>query len=116
MDHTRPPARPPRQPVLILAHADGWVEAFGNRNIDIHIAMAPAMDSPEGRIAAEAYLDNTLPHRYRGLYVPGNLRAADLLREVHPSDIADRNWRLSMLNVLDRVGSTSDDGGELWIV
>jgi len=119
MNHTTTPARPPRQAVLLVCHANGWTEAYAERNVDIHIVQMPVMESPAGRIAAEQYLDLTLPLRYRDLYVPNKRRAADLLREVHPSDIAQRNWRLSMLHVLDRIGTEPaepDDGRRTWLI
>lgn len=119
MNCSTPPVRKPRQAVLIVCHPDGYIEAYADQNVDVHIAQMPKMGTTAGRIAAEQYLDASLKPRYRDLYWPYKKRAADMVREVHPSDIAERNWRLDMLNVLDRIGAepdTESDGGkQIWV-
>ncbi|MCO6047951.1 hypothetical protein NG895_28950 [Aeoliella sp. ICT_H6.2] len=98
-----PPAPPPRQAVLVLAHADGWLEAFAERNIDVLIVMVPTTGTVAGEVVAEEFLDQTLPLRYRDLHWPIKRRAADKLRIVRPSDLVRRQHDLALLQGLDAV-------------
>ncbi|WP_442485599.1 hypothetical protein [Aeoliella sp. SH292] len=96
-------SRPIPQPVLLLAHADGWLEVFAERHIQAKIVMVPSTGSLTGELLAEQYLDATLPHRYRDLHWPGKLRAADRLRTVRPSDLMRREHDLAILQGLDGI-------------
>ena len=109
MKCTKPPrdgqdVRPQREPVLIVLHADGWVECYGESHVDAHIIVAPYMESIEGEIKAQDYLAGAIPRRYRPLYLPGKCRAADQVRQIRPSDIARRDLELRALDSLDRLG------------
>jgi hypothetical protein len=98
-----------REALLIVLHGDGYVQAFSEKHIDVRIAVCPYMESPEGEILAEEFLELSLPWRYRELYWPGNLRAMGIACEARPSEIAYADWQLEMIQTLDRV---ANDGGE----
>jgi hypothetical protein len=105
-----------REAVLILAHADGWLEAFADKHVDVRIAIMPAMKTPEGELAAERYVESSLPRRYRDVYWPGNRRAADMLRVVRPSDIAWREYDLDLLRAIQQLGNAQEEGRKRWML
>lgn len=109
-----------REAILVVLHADGWAEVYGEPHVDVHIAVMPHTTTPEGELAAEEYLDTTLPRRYRDVYWPALRRAADFVRVVSPSDIVRRDWDLELLRTLERVGLRRDQDGseerQIWIV
>jgi hypothetical protein len=92
-----------RHPVLVICHADGYVEVFGDSATDTKIVPIPAMLSNAGDILAEKYLETILPQRYRDIYYPGNLLAMGQCRTITPSMIADRNLELAMVRTLDNI-------------
>ncbi len=67
--------RSSRQKILIVSHADGHLEIFGEKNFDFHIARVPSATSRGAEIAAEEVTLMLLPRRYRDLF------RADLLRK-----------------------------------
>lgn len=107
----------PRERVLLVRHGDGYVELFGGKHIDVHVANVPYLDltvpetdSIEARaersryeIMALDYMEACLPRAYRDLYWPGNLRATDTHKKLRPSDIADREHHLACLKALDGI-------------
>ncbi len=95
--------RPPRQAVLVVMHADGWVEAFAERNIDVYIVNKPHTGTTEGEVLGEEYLDRTLPRRYGQLHFPVNQRAARQLEVTTPSDIQHRDTQLGILRDIQQV-------------
>jgi hypothetical protein len=115
-----PPKRQQREPVLVVLHADGWVEVFAERHVDARIAVMPFMASAEGQIAADQNLEADLPYPFRTLYWPSRRRAADMVRTVRPSDIARRDWNIEFLRSLEQAGRIlrGDDemeGQQIWI-
>lgn len=95
------PAQPERHSVLVLFHADGWIEVFAERHVDVRIEMVPYTGTVSGEVLAEEYLDLTLSPRYRELHLPINCRAADKFRVVRPSDLLRREHELTLLQGLD---------------
>ena len=93
-----------REAVLIIAHGDGWLEAYAEKHVDIRIEMLQYMATPEGQILAEEYLKNSLPYRYRQLYWPGQRRAADLVRKIRPSDLDEIHSNLKVLQLVKAIG------------
>ncbi len=81
--------RPKRQPILILSHADGHLEAFAEKHLDVHIARVPAAFSSEVELAAEGAMELILPRRYRSLYRADMLRKNGSTRSLLPSVFAD---------------------------
>jgi hypothetical protein len=108
--------RPRREPVLVLLHGDGWVEAYAERHVDVRMQVVPYAATPQGERLAEEYVDQTLPHRYRDVYWPGMRRAADMVRVILPIDIAQRNWELERLQALDGLLDEGREGRRIWIV
>jgi len=114
-------SRRQREPVLVVLNADGYVEVYAERHIDVHIATRPDTTSPEGEQLADEYMELCLPPRYREVYWPRNLRASEMVRTVTPEDIAYREWQLEMLQAISNAGRIlrSDDGKEgqqIWIL
>ncbi len=77
--------RPKRQPILILSHADGFLEVFGERHVDVHIARLPTASSAEGERQAEEVAELLLPLRYRPLFRADLLRKNGTTRPLLPS-------------------------------
>lgn len=103
-----------REAVLVLAHGDGWIEAFGEKHIDVRIEMVPYVTTQPGEILAEEYVETSLPKRFRDVYWPGDRRAADMLRVVRPCDIAWREYDVGLLRAIQELGKTQEEGRTLW--
>jgi hypothetical protein len=93
-----------REVVLIVAHGDGWIEAYADKHIDVRIEIAPYMTTPEGERLSEEYVGLMLPKRYQEMYWPIRRRAAGQVRKVLPSDIELRDWELGLLKAIDSAG------------
>ena len=111
----------PGEPVLVVLNADGYVEVYAERHIDVHIATRPDTTSAEGEQLADEYMELCLPTRYREIYWPINLRATEMIRTITPEDIAWHEWQLEMLQSISNAGRIlrSDDGKEdqqIWIL
>lgn len=111
--------RPAREAVLIVVCGDHWIEAYAEKNVDVQIVFKPHVDTPEGEIAAEQYLEANLPTRYRKLFWPGKRRAADLVRVIRPSDIARCKWEVDLLQSIKQAGAILRDddkmeGRKIW--
>jgi len=78
-----------RSQVLILLHADGYVEVYGPKNLDVVTRIVPKMVTPAGEILAEEWIERSLPLRYRKLYGADCIRTTARIREIKPSDIAE---------------------------
>jgi hypothetical protein len=76
--------------VLIVCHADGYVQAFSREPIDIHIATMPDVSSQHAEILAEAIVDQYLPYRMRDIHYPGYVRQTHIVRSIDVADLADR--------------------------
>jgi len=97
--------RPMRQPVLILSHADGHLECFGERHLDVHLARVPAAFSTDVELAAEAVVEMLLPPRYRSLYRADLLRKNGTTRPLLPSVFADARQAKKDIATLNRLGA-----------
>lgn len=91
-----------RDAVLIVAHGDGWLEAYAERHVDVMLVQPPYVLGIAGERLADEWLDATLPRRYADLRWPILRRAAERLRAVRPSDILRRQLDLDLLRALDR--------------
>jgi len=80
-----------RDPVLVVAQGDGWLEVYAQKHIDVQVRIAPWCPGPQGELLAQEYVRLGLPYRFRDVYEPGNLRRTELIRQILPSDIALRN-------------------------
>lgn len=114
------PNRRQRDAVLVVLHADGWCEVFAEHHVDICMRVMPYMQTAQGQIEAERFLEANLPHRFKSLYWPGNRRAADMVRTVQPLDIARRDLNLAILKAMTEAGQmlrgeTDREGRRIWI-
>ena len=94
-----------KKSVLILVHQDGWIEAFADKSIGVKIVNVLFVESVEGEIAAERYLEKTLPQRYKEISWPNNKRASLLLRKILPSDIQRAKNDLELIKKLKSLQS-----------
>lgn len=72
--------------VLIVGHADGFVEVFGE-DIDALFLNIPTMSSSAGEIMAEDYVSSVIPQRYQDIYFPGNRICAGQLQSITPQNL-----------------------------
>jgi len=96
-------ARPKREQVLIVLHADGHVEAFAAKTTDVRIARCPVSFNDEMAILAEDWLEQTLPWRWRHLFFPGNVRATANARSLLPSRLAKAQWIRKLIKALSEI-------------
>lgn len=100
---------PQRARVLIVAYADGYLEVFSDQGVDIHVVTPIYMRTPAGEALADAYLDATLPRRFRDLHVAPNLRAVHTARVIRPSDVAKRLLRLDLIREARAIGAEPEE-------
>ncbi len=107
--------RPARQPLLVLSYADGHLEIFGEKNIDVHIARVPVATSAKAEIQAEEVAELLLPARYRELYRADLLRKNGATRPLLPSVLAAARQAREDIVLLDRMGvDTPAQEGVIW--
>ena len=94
---------PPRQQVLVLLHTDGYAEAFGLDNLDVHILRVPYATSEAGKRVIDEHLELLLPERFRHLYWPCHLRAASDCRPQLLKDLQQRDYDLQLLRALNEL-------------
>ena len=99
----------PRSDVLILSHADGHLEAFGEKNVNIRIVRVPAANSIESERTAEETMELMLPRRYRDLYRADRLRAVGNTRPLRPSTLVDAKWTRDFIAALNAMASTREE-------
>lgn len=67
-------ARPDVDRVLVLIHGDGYVEAFAERWVSVHIANLPQGEWEFSK-SADRVTEKVIPGAYRDVWWPGKLRA-----------------------------------------
>jgi hypothetical protein len=86
--------------VLLVLYSDGWVEAYSERTVAVHVANKIHATTSATAQLAEHYLDLTLPKRFRRLYIPRNLRAMGRCEKI----TAEREqWRRIELELLAEI-------------
>ena len=90
-----------KSPILIVAHADRYLEAFSRDRTPIRIVQMPDVKGVEGELVAEKYLEQSLPKQFRDIYFPGYRRATHLIQPTKPSDIAGIQHGLACLAAID---------------
>lgn len=114
-----PPKRTPpprREKVLVMLSADGFVQVYAERNIDVKIVqrLHTLDESAEMATLLDEYIETTLPRCYRDLFVPVKLRAQDQCRVITPEQEADKIeglYYLRELQALDNEVFIVADGG-----
>ncbi len=95
-------SREPTIPVLVAIYCDGFVEVFGDKQVDAVVINVPSTGSTRGEILAEQFVELSIPARHRHIYVPGLVRASKLGRVVTPDEIHKSRLTLAMLRALDQ--------------
>lgn len=96
---------PPKQKVLIFAYSDGYLEIFGESNLDVHVVMVPHSSTLNGQRLAEDVVELLLPPRYHDLYWPNKLRKSEVLRKVLPSDLVREYQDREILKTINRLSA-----------
>ena len=97
------PPRSKREAVLIALHGDGFVEVFGEKNVDVKIMNVP--HCPGSEILAEDTFELMLRHRYRQLYWPNKVRASAMHRPLLPTTMAAARQAKNDIATLNRLGA-----------
>jgi hypothetical protein len=88
MDCTKCGAPLPRIAVLVISGADGAIEAFAERGVDVHFCRVPAAFSRAAEEQAEEVAELLIPRRFRDLWRRDRLRAVGTTRPLLPSVLA----------------------------
>lgn len=96
-----------RWQVLNLLHADGFVQTFAPKYIDVRNIIVPAMKTAEGEAWAEYFIEQSLPPKFRNLYGMDCLRATGQCREIAPSDIAQVKAVREFFRALEDINARS---------
>ena len=106
---TTPKSFPPRSDILIISHADGHLEVFGEKNVSARIVRVPAANSFQSQRMAEDTVELMLPRRYRDLYRADRLRAVGNTRPLRPSVLVDAQWTRDFIAALDAMADTREE-------
>ena len=88
-----------RAVVLIVAHPDGYLEAY-TEDRTIGIKFTEPLDVPPSQeIMAEHRMERELPSIYRAIYCPVNMRKSWNLRRRTISDELDRQTNMRLLRL-----------------
>jgi len=107
-------SREPTIPVLVAIYCDGFVEVFGDKQVDAVVVNVPATGSKRGEVLAEEFIELNIPARHRHIYTPGLVRAAKLGRVVTPDEIHKSQLTLAMLRALDLRSFTGAKEAAQW--
>ena len=100
-----PGQRPaPRSKVLVVLHSDGWVEAYAEKNVDVHIVQRLHITNPANVHLADEYTESTIPRCYRDLYWPVKLRALGQCRRITAEQCLDKHLDLQLLREIRNLG------------
>jgi hypothetical protein len=93
------PAPRERVKVLVMLRADGWVEVYGEKNLDVHIVQRLNAGAEDAALAnnIDRFHERTMPRAYRALHWPGKLRAFDQCRTVTPETMLNSIHLLTIL-------------------
>jgi hypothetical protein len=99
---SQPPA--PRSKVLIVLYSDGWVEAYAEKYVDVHIVQRLHITNPANANLADEYLESTIPRCYRDLFWPIKRRAMGQCRKVTAEQRLDAHLDLQLLREIQSWG------------
>jgi hypothetical protein len=82
-----------------MLRADGWVEVYGEKNLDVHIVQRLDAGDEDADLAnsIDRFHEGKMPRSYRSLYWPGKLRAFDQCRSVTPEAMLNSIYQLAIL-------------------
>ena len=84
--------------VLIVANSDGFIEAYGESSVSVHIAQRLHTDGGSGsEVDADEYLDRVLPGPFKELYYPNKLLTVGQCQKVTAEDEVNRRENLAVL-------------------
>jgi len=95
-------------PALVLIYSDGFIETYGEKNLDVFIINVPETDSKRAELLAEEYVEINIPVRHRHIYTPGLIRAVKLGRVVTADEIYETRQSLSMIRALEPINFLSN--------
>jgi hypothetical protein len=95
---------PTRQKCLVVLHADGWVEVYGERSLSVKIVQRIAVSAAEDADTADQLIDLALPRGWRNLYWPMKLRAAQGVDRVTAQRKLDALMDLEILRAIKELG------------
>ena len=112
-----------RTKVLVVIQPDGFIEVYGDKETDVVIRVAPAVElTAESERLVEEFIETTLPRMYRDLYEPGRLRGSEMPLPITPDEIMQVKATRAVYEALDAYASESADTvqetseGETWIL
>ncbi len=85
-----------RQKAIVVIHPDGFIHVYGPDTLDVIVRISPVVTCKRGEIAAEEYIEATLPRVYREFYWPNCIRVTGQIRRILPSDIANTKTLLQI--------------------
>lgn len=100
--------KPKREAILIALHADGYIETFASKSVDIKFVDIPHCPGRES--LAEDYVEQSLPHVYRKLFYPGYVRGHAMHRPLTPSTIAEADAVTSFVKGLNGLSLNQNAG------
>ena len=88
--------RKAKEPALVLAHHDGWIEVYGHVNVQFlnvpHIPPTTGqLFNHKHELLIEKYLIGRLSKVHVDLFFPGLLATSGQVQCVRPSDLMHRN-------------------------
>ena len=88
--------RPAPVHVLVVAHADGYIEVYAERHVRVHVAHALDV-MPHAEALADDFLHETLPAKFRELHVASKLRETANIMSRSAMQEADRRHDMETL-------------------
>ena len=98
------PARREREKVLVVLHADGYVEVFARPHVDVRIAQLLDVHLDDEPLAEE-YLEVSVPACYRDLFWPCRLRAKGMVERVTAQQQLDAQRAVTAIRELRAIGN-----------
>jgi len=97
--------RPQREAVLVVLHADNFVEVFAEKTVNVRIVRCPESSCDKMHTTAEDIVEWQLPLYWRKLYFPGKVRATANARPLLPSVMAKAEQATDDIAVLNKLGA-----------
>lgn len=93
----------PRQKILLVSHADQWLEVFAEPHVDVCHVARPHIRHVELATRCDELVELLMPRCYRPLYWPGKVRWAGLVRPVKLTDYLRREQEILFMDSLDAI-------------